>query len=328
MLHAGVTLTTGRGSNKKVEVLSIPFMKKYIQYAKSRIKPVLTQEASDRISDIYVALRNDDMQGNQRKTSPMTVRTLETIIRLATAHAKARLSNRVEERDALAAESILRFALFKEVVEDEKRSKRRKTRPLEDESSGNESSDSDSDSPPPTTRAGSSRTPGGTSRTRLLASRRGGTNGSSSRTNGDTGGGAISEDEEDDIYTSSPRKTTQRSGPRMSGALPTQTQTSFASSLPASQIPSQSQSQEESELASGTAALSIAPAAITPARLQLFRTTLGQLLNTPLFENDSAYVNDIMTAVNERIGGAGGGAFDRAEVEAALLKMDEANNIM
>jgi DNA replication licensing factor MCM3 len=114
----------------------------------------------------------------------------------------------------------------------------------------------------------------------------------------------------------------------MSGALPTQTQTSFASSLPASQIPSQSQSQEESELASGTAALSIAPAAITPARLQLFRTTLGQLLNTPLFENDSAYVNDIMTAVNERIGGAGGGAFDRAEVEAALLKMDEANNIM
>jgi DNA replication licensing factor MCM3 len=328
MLHAGVTLTTGRGANKKVEVLSIPFMKKYIQYAKSRIKPVLTQEASDRISDIYVALRNDDMQGNQRKTSPMTVRTLETIIRLATAHAKARLSNRVEERDALAAESILRFALFKEVLEDEKRSKRRKTRPLEDESSGNESSDSDSDSPPPTTRAGSSRTPGGTSRTRLLASRRGGTNGSSSRTNADTGGGVISEDEEDDIYTSSPRKTTQRSGPRMSGALPTQTQTSFASSLPASQIPSQSQSQEESELASGTAALSIAPAAITPARLQLFRTTLGQLLNTPLFENDSAYVNNIMTAVNERIGGAAGGAFDRAEVEAALLKMDEANNIM
>src|ERR1700712_5613031 len=170
MLHAGVTLTTGRGANKKVEVLSIPFVKKYIQYAKSRIKPVLTHEASERISEIYVALRNDDMQGNQRKTSPMTVRTLETIIRLATAHAKLRLSNHVEERDALAAESILRFALFKEVIEDEKRGKRRKTRPLEDESSGNESSDSDSDSPPPTTRAGSSRTrTPGTARTRGVA---------------------------------------------------------------------------------------------------------------------------------------------------------------
>jgi DNA replication licensing factor MCM3 len=332
MLHAGVTITSGRGSNKKVEVLSIPFVKKYIQYAKSRIRPVLTQEASERISEIYVGLRNDDMQGNQRKTSPMTVRTLETIIRLSTAHAKARLSSRVEEIDALAAESILRFALFKEVIEDEKKSKRRKTRPLEDVSSGNESSDSDSDSPPPTTRAGSSRTrtPATTARSRTLANaRRGGINGSSSRgtTNGDNGGDVISEDEEDDLYGASPR-TTQRSRPVGSGAIATQSQTSFASSLPASQIPSQSQSQEEdSELADGAAALSIAPA-VTPARLSVFRTTLGQLLNTPLFEDDSAEVNDIIAAVNERIGGAAGGSFDKNEAVAALKKMDEANNIM
>ena len=326
MLHAGVTLTTGRGANKKVEVLSIPFVKKYIQYAKSRIRPVLTQEASDRIGETYVSLRNDDMVGNQRKTSPMTVRTLETIIRLATAHAKSRLSNRVEERDVLAAESILRFALFKEVVEDEKKSKRRKTRPLEDESSGNESSDSDSDSPPPTTRAGSSRTrtPGGTSRTRAMANgRRGGMNGSSSRTNG-VDGGDLSEDEEDDLYTASPR--TQRSRP--TGSVPTQSQISFASSLPASQIPSQSQSQEEdAELASGTAGLTITPT-VTPARLTLFRTTLGQLLNTPLFDDDSAEVDNIIAAVNRSVGGAGGGAYSRAEAEAALKKMDEANNIM
>jgi DNA replication licensing factor MCM3 len=328
MLHAGVTLTSGRGSHKKVEVLSLPFMKKYIQYAKSRIRPVLTPEASDRISEIYVALRNDDMQGNQRKTSPMTVRTLETIIRLATAHAKARLSNRVEERDALAAESILRFALFKEVLEDEKKSKRRKTRPLEDESSGDESSDSDSDSPPPTSRAASSRTPAGTSRTRLLAGRRGG-NQSSLRTNGENNRDDVPDEEDDeDLYTASPHKTTQRSGPSTSAALPTQSQTSFASSLPASQIPSQSQSQEEDrELASGTAALSIAPS-ITPARYQVFRTTLGQLLNTPLFEDDSAEVDSIITAVNSRIGGAAGGAFERTEAEAALKQMDEANNIM
>lgn len=328
MLHAGVTLTSGRGANKKVEVLSLPFMKKYIQYAKSRVKPVLTPEASDRISEIYVALRNDDMQGNQRKTSPMTVRTLETIIRLATAHAKSRLSNRVEERDALAAESIIRFALFKEVQEDEKKSKRRKTRPLEDESSGNESSDSDSDdSPPLTTRAGSSRTPG-TARTRLLAGRRGG-NQSASRTSSNNVGDDVPDDEdEDDLYAASPSKTTQRSmQPSMSGALPTQSQTSFASSLPASQIPSQSQSQEDGELASGTAALSIAPS-ITPARFQVFKTTLGQLLNTPLFEDDSAEVDSIIPAVNSRIGGTAGGAFDRSEAEAALKQMDEANNIM
>ena len=114
----------------------------------------------------------------------------------------------------------------------------------------------------------------------------------------------------------------------MSGALPTQSQTSFASSLRASQIPSQFQSQEEDgELASGTAAMSIAPS-ITPARYQVFRTTLGQLLNTPLFEDDSAEVDGIITAVNRRIGGAAGGAYEKSEAIAALKKMDEANNIM
>ncbi|KAK0102816.1 MCM DNA helicase complex subunit [Cadophora gregata] len=328
MLHAGVTLTTGRGANKKVEVLSIPFVKKYIQYAKSRIKPVLTVEASERISEIYVSLRNDDMQGNQRKTSPMTVRTLETIIRLSTAHAKSRLSARVEERDALAAEAILRFALFKEVVEDEKRSKRRKTRPLEDLSSDDESSD-DSDSPPPSTRAGTSRTrtPGTTSRTRAVNGRKAGQNGSSSRTNGDNGGDTISDDEEDDLYTASPRTTTQRSRPNGTNGT-SASQTSFASSLPVSQLQSQSQSQEEdTELASGAAALSIAPT-ITPSRLTLFRSTLGQLLSSPLFEDDSAEVDNIITAINRSIGGSGGGAFDRPEAVAALKKMDEANNIM
>jgi DNA replication licensing factor MCM3 len=261
----------------------------------------------------------------------MTVRTLETIIRLATAHAKARLSNRVEERDALAAESILRFALFKEMVEDEKKSKRRKTRPIEDMSTDNESSDSDSDSPPPTTRAGSSRTrTPGTTRTRGIATaRRGGLGGPSSRTNGDNGGDVVSDDD-DDLYTASPRNT-QRSRPNGTNAtVPTQSQTSFASSLPASQLPSQSQSQsqeEDTELASGAAALSIAPV-VTPARLTLFRTTLGQLMNTSLFDDDSAEVDNIITAVNRSVGGAGGGAFDRAEAVAALKKMDEANNIM
>jgi DNA replication licensing factor MCM3 len=329
MLHAGVTVTTGRGSHRRVEVLSIPFMKKYIQYAKTRIKPVLTQEASDRISEIYVALRNDDMQGNQRKTNAMTVRTLETIIRLSTAHAKSRLSNRVEERDALAAESILRFALFKEVVEDEKKSKRRKTRPLEDESSGNESSedDSDDDSPAPTARAGSSRSrTAGTARTRASAqTRRGNLNGnaSSSRTNGTL-------DEEDDLYGASPRRT---NGSSSAQPAPTQSQTSFASSLPASQLPtqSQSQSQEDQDLASETANLTVnsadTVATITPDRLAVFRTALGQLMQTALFEDDSANVDAIVEAVNSKLRGAAGG-FERAEAVAALKKMDEHNDVM
>ncbi|WVO22298.1 uncharacterized protein IAS62_003628 [Cryptococcus decagattii] len=125
LLHSGVTTTSGRGANKKKEVLSIAFVKKYIQYAKSRIHPVLTKGAADWIVNVYSSLRNDDMAANQKRTSPLTARTLETLIRLSTAHAKARLSTRVDERDAMAAEEILRFALFKEVVRPERRKRRK-----------------------------------------------------------------------------------------------------------------------------------------------------------------------------------------------------------
>jgi DNA replication licensing factor MCM3 len=47
------------------------------------------------------------------------------LIRLATAHAKARLSPKVEETDAQEAEVIMRFALFKEVPKRERRKKRK-----------------------------------------------------------------------------------------------------------------------------------------------------------------------------------------------------------
>ena len=55
----------------------------------------------------------------------MTARTLETLIRLATAHAKARLSTKVQERDTEQAEAIVKFALFREVPKRKRRKKRK-----------------------------------------------------------------------------------------------------------------------------------------------------------------------------------------------------------
>jgi len=55
----------------------------------------------------------------------LTARTLETLIRLATAHAKARLASKVEGQDAQRAEEIMRFALFKEVPKRQRRKKRK-----------------------------------------------------------------------------------------------------------------------------------------------------------------------------------------------------------
>ncbi|KAK4065719.1 uncharacterized protein Triagg1_8488 [Trichoderma aggressivum f. europaeum] len=316
MLHAGVTRTLGRGSNKKTEILSIPFMKKYIQYAK-RIKPVLSQEASDRIADIYVGLRNDDLEGNQRRTSPLTVRTLETIIRLATAHAKSRLSSRVEERDAIAAEGILRFALFKEIVEDSSRRKRRRTQAAGLASSSDESGDDDSneegDEQSQSTNQpsrGASRQP--TTRMQTRNSRLNGTNGSTSQKSG--------------------RQTQAVEADMGSSSHPSHdldTQSSFASTLPASQVLSQTQGEVEDEgLASAASNLEIEDVTLTPQRLSTFRTNLGQLLNTSVFEDDSAPLDAVIQAINDRIGSNDGGAFSKPEAVQALKKLEEANHIM
>ncbi|CAE6413749.1 unnamed protein product [Rhizoctonia solani] len=128
LIHGGVApgpTRSTRSAAKKPEILSIPFVKKYIQYAKAKPAPVLTKGAADWIVQVYASLRNDELEGNNKKTSPLTARTLETLIRLATAHAKARLSSKVEERDAMAAEEILKFALFKEVLKPERRKRRK-----------------------------------------------------------------------------------------------------------------------------------------------------------------------------------------------------------
>lgn len=69
LLHGGVTTSSGRGANKRKEVLSIAFIKKYIQYAKNRCKPTLTKNAADYIVSVYTSLRNDDLASNQKRVS-------------------------------------------------------------------------------------------------------------------------------------------------------------------------------------------------------------------------------------------------------------------
>lgn len=60
------------------------------------------------------------------------------MIRLSTAHARARLSNTVEERDANAAIQLVQFAYFKRILEKEKKKRRRQEN---GESSGDEGFD-------------------------------------------------------------------------------------------------------------------------------------------------------------------------------------------
>ncbi|KAF9127927.1 MCM DNA helicase complex subunit [Mortierella sp. 14UC] len=135
LIHGGM-----QTKNSQKNIVSMPFLKKYIHYAKSRIKPVLTQGAADKIANEYTNIRNQALEDSQ-KVAPATARTLETLIRIATAHAKCRLSNFVQDQDAIEAIKILKFALFKEAPKRKSRSKRARM----DQSMMGESDSDDSD---------------------------------------------------------------------------------------------------------------------------------------------------------------------------------------
>ena len=305
MLHSGVTITVGRGANRRTEVLSIPFIKKYIQYAK-REKPILTKGAADHIVATYSALRNDELDAGTRRTSPITARTLETLIRLSTAHAKARLSKRVEQKDAEVAEQILRFALFKEVVEDDRRKRRRTVRDPDAMSTDGESSGDDDEDGDEQETTQSRRTGGPSTRN---------TRTGTTRTPAAEEDGGEDDDDNEDLYNVTPKtqRTTNRTQSSRAGAS---SQVSAASSHPESQLPAtQTESQESQD--------------ITPARLQVFQTALGQLIDGPLFANDAADVEPLVAAVNARLGGGNGReAFEEAEAEKALEALSERNKIM
>lgn len=109
---------------KKEKMVSAAFMKKYIHVAKI-IKPVLTQESATYIAEEYSRLRSQDsMSSDTARTSPVTARTLETLIRLSTAHAKARMSKTVDLQDAEEAVELVQYAYFKKVLEKEKKRKK------------------------------------------------------------------------------------------------------------------------------------------------------------------------------------------------------------
>uniref|UniRef100_A0A671PSZ4 DNA replication licensing factor MCM3 n=1 Tax=Sinocyclocheilus anshuiensis TaxID=1608454 RepID=A0A671PSZ4_9TELE len=109
------------------------FMRKYIHVAKA-LSPVLTQDAANRIAEEYSRLRNQEQLGSDiARTSPVTARTLETLIRLSTAHAKARMSKVVELVDTDVAVELVQFAYFKKVLEKDRKRSRNGEQDAEDE---------------------------------------------------------------------------------------------------------------------------------------------------------------------------------------------------
>jgi replicative DNA helicase Mcm len=79
--------------------IEFSLLKKYLAYSK-KVSPNLTKEAMERLKDYYLELRRT---GGTEESIPPTPRTLEALIRVATARARVLLRDEVTEEDALAA---------------------------------------------------------------------------------------------------------------------------------------------------------------------------------------------------------------------------------
>lgn len=105
-------------SNRRLadKFFTIDFMRKYIHIAK-QVTPKLTEEACIMIGKHYSEIRAiDGGVKDLEKTQPITARSLETMIRLSTAHAKCRLSLTVDAEDAAAAINLVELAIYHKVL--------------------------------------------------------------------------------------------------------------------------------------------------------------------------------------------------------------------
>jgi len=100
---------------KKGENMLIPrgLFRKYIAYAKQRIKPRLSTEAVEEIKRFYIDLRNRPVSSESAmRPIPISARQLQALIRMSEASAKLRLKKRVTKNDAKIAIEIMKYYLM------------------------------------------------------------------------------------------------------------------------------------------------------------------------------------------------------------------------
>jgi replicative DNA helicase Mcm len=87
--------------------------RKYVAYAKQRIRPVLSEEAIREIEKFYINLRNSPISSESSlRPIPISARQLEALIRMSEASAKVHLSNVVKREDAIRAIDIMKYYLM------------------------------------------------------------------------------------------------------------------------------------------------------------------------------------------------------------------------
>jgi replicative DNA helicase Mcm len=102
-----------RGRAEKIRpIIDTQLLRKYIAYARSNIKPQMTEDAKEEIKKFYLEMRGmyRNSQDSQN-TIAIATRQLEALIRLSEAACKVRLGNEVNADDARRAINVMKSSL-------------------------------------------------------------------------------------------------------------------------------------------------------------------------------------------------------------------------
>jgi replicative DNA helicase Mcm len=97
------------GSKNIEPRISLGLLKKYVSYARANCRPKLTEAASDELRKFYLALRKKAESPDD--PIPITPRQLKSLMKLAEASARVRLSDEVSKEDAGRAVEIMSLSL-------------------------------------------------------------------------------------------------------------------------------------------------------------------------------------------------------------------------
>ncbi|KAI8872100.1 MCM-domain-containing protein [Ramicandelaber brevisporus] len=297
-------------SSDRPRVFTLAFMRKYLYYAKNRIKPDLTQEAADIICHKYAELRNEKITGTKRRTMPITARSLETLVRLATAHAKARLSGKVEVIDAYAACELLQTSALWDAKAHRiaKASKSAKEGSLED----SDSDDSDGDDGGDGSESPENRQIRPLRRTAGPKTRSQGASPEPEATEGDEEQTQMDVDEEGDGGDS---QNTQRSKGK-------------GRARPASQPVSASASVQSRMAAMDIAESGSSSQSLSQVRMKYLRACLSAAQRTGEIEADTEYTFDQFALTLRSVGVDGAQNITDDEIKQLLTALQDANAVM
>lgn len=105
------------------DVIDPKLLRKYIAYARKKVRPKLTDEAAEEIREFYITIRNKAVTSSSDvKPIPITARQLEAIVRLSEACAKVRLSNYVAVEDTRRAIKLLKYSMMQVGYDEETQS--------------------------------------------------------------------------------------------------------------------------------------------------------------------------------------------------------------